>query len=106
MKSGDPKVSGFQRRFSLRSSLSIRLLHHIVSPKHGWVSFNSAVNVSFCWILSEINWKCCGVFLLLYRRGGQPVTLEPSATPAFLLLRLPACPAAGLGSDRPPGIWG
>lgn len=45
-------------------------------------------------------------FSFFTERGGQPVTLEPSATPAFLLLRLPSYPAAGLGSDRPPWIWG
>lgn len=68
MESGDPKVSGFQHSFQLRSYLSKRLLHPIVSLEHSWVSLNSAVNVSFCWIPSEINWKCCALFLLLYRK--------------------------------------
>lgn len=77
-----------------------------MSPKHNWVSFSGAVDVSFCWILSEINWKRCAGLLLHYRRGGQPVTCEPSAAVALLLLRLPWCPAAELGRDRPPWIWG
>lgn len=47
---------------------------------------------------------CCISFVT--GRDGQPVTLELSATPTFFfLLRLPSCPAPGLGSDRLPGIW-
>lgn len=68
MGGGDPEVSGFQHSFHLRSYLSKRLLHPVVSLKHSWVSLNSAVNVSSCWIPSEINWKCCALFLLLYRK--------------------------------------
>lgn len=106
MKNGDPKVSGCQCRFQLKSSLSKRLCH-IASPKHSWLSFSSAVNVSFCWILSEINWKCCVVISPpLQKRWPTCNTWTECHSSTFVLLRSPSCPAAGLWGDRPLCIWG
>lgn len=89
MGSGDPKVSGFQHSFHLRSYLSERLLPPIVSLKHGWVSLNSAVNGVSAGSPVKLAGSAVLYFFSSTEGGGQPVTLEPGATAAILLQRLP-----------------
>lgn len=35
------------------------------------------LTVSCLWTQSGITWKCCAEFLIVYRRGGQPVATGP-----------------------------
>lgn len=56
------------------------------------------LTVSCLWTQSGITWKCCAEFLIVYRRGGQPVATGPGSgekTTRVLRVSMPGSSCCG-----------